>query len=259
MEKVELGWNEFWAEIFRVKHRRAIQGIEQYDKLVVDFIAEALNIKKGTEILDIACGAGCHSILFAKRGFKVTAFDLAKSLIDVAKQRAQEEKVEINFFVGDMRDMSFESQFKAAVLLSHSFGFFNHEDNKRVLKGTYDALKENGCLLLALMNPYNLPRFQKTWTQLEGGILLNEPHVLDAPAGVLTGRPAMFIDTEHDRIVLMDQDALANNDIRMYTALEIRDMLEEVGFKKIDFYGQHILPRLPYAANSERMVVIAHR
>ena len=259
MEKVELGWDEFWAEIFRVRHRRAIQGIEQFDQLLVKFVYEAVGLKKGLEILDIACGAGAHSIEFAKRGLKVTAFDLAQSLIDVAKQRAKDEKIEVNFFAGDMRDMSFESQFNAAVLLSHSFGFFDHEENKLVLKGTYAALKEDGCLLLDLMNPYNLPRFQKTWTQLEGGFLLNEPHVLDAPAGVLTGRPAMFIDTENDRIVLMDQDALSNNDIRMYTALEIREMLQEIGFSKVELYGQHYLPRLPYAANSERMVVIAHR
>ena len=259
MEKVELGWDDFWAEIFRVRHRRALQGIEQFDKLLVDFIIEVLGLKKGAEILDIACGAGDHSIEFAKRGLKVTAFDLAQSLIDVAKERAKEEMAGINFFAGDMRDMSFESQFNGAVLLSHSFGFFNHEENKRVLESAYAALKDDGCLLLDLMNPYNLPKFQKTWTQLEGGFLLNEPHVLDAPAGVLTGRPAMFIDTENDRIVLMDQDALENNDIRMYTALEIREMLKEIGFSKIELYGQHYLPRLPYAANSERMVVIAHR
>ena len=259
MEKVELGWNEFWADIFRVRHRRSIQGIEQYDKLVVDFIIETLGLKKGNEILDIACGAGCHSIQFAKHGLKVTAFDIAQSLIDVAKERAKEEKVDVNFYIGDMRAMSFQSQFKAAVLLSHSFGFFDHEENKRVLKGAYEALEKGGCLLLDLMNPYNLPKFQKTWTQLEGGFLLNEPHVLDAPAGVLSGRPAMFIDTENDRIVLMDQDALSNNDIRMYTALEIREMLEEIGFNKVELWGQHYLPRLPYASNSERMVVIAHR
>jgi len=259
LEKVELGWDDFWAEIFRVRHRRALQGIEQFDKLLVDFIIEVLGLKKGAEILDIACGAGDHSIEFAKRGLKVTAFDLAQSLIDVAKERAKEEMAGINFFAGDMRDMSFESQFNGAVLLSHSFGFFNHEENKRVLESAYAALKDDGCLLLDLMNPYNLPKFQKTWTQLEGGFLLNEPHVLDAPAGVLTGRPAMFIDTENDRIVLMDQDALENNDIRMYTALEIREMLKEIGFSKIELYGQHYLPRLPYAANSERMVVIAHR
>ena len=259
MEKVELGWDEFWAEIFRVRHRRSLQGIEQLDSLLVDFTMEALGLKKGAEILDIACGAGDHSVEFAKRGLKVTAFDISQSLIDVAKQRAKDEKAEVNFFAGDMRDMSFESQFNGAVLLSHSFGFFNHEENYRVLKGAFTALKDDGCLLLDLMNPYNLPRFQKTWTQLEGGFLLNEPHVLDAPAGVLTGRPAMFIDIENDRIVLMDQDALSNNDIRMYTALEIREMLQEIGFNKVELYGQHYLPRLPYAANSERMVVIANR
>ncbi len=259
MDKVERGWNEFWAEIFRVQHRRAIQGIEQFDQLLAKFIIEALNLKKGDEILDIACGAGGHSIEFAKRGLKVTAFDIAQSLIDVAKQEAKDEQVEINFYVGDMRDMSFEPRFKAAVLLSHSFGFFDHQENKLVLKDAYDALQKGGCLLLDLMNPYHLPTFQKTWTQLEGGFLLNEPHVFDARAGVLTGRPAIFIDTENDCIVMMDQDALANNDIRMYTALEIREMLEEIGFTKIELYGQHSLPRLPYEANSERMMVIAHR
>jgi hypothetical protein len=55
----------------------------------------------------------------------------------------------------------------------------------------------------------------------------------------------------------MDEDALSNNDIRMYTALEITRMVKEVGFNKIEFYGQNKLPRMPYASESERMVVVA--
>jgi len=259
METIHSSWNEFWAEIFRIRHRRAIPGIEHHDRLTGDFCVEALGLKNGDAILDIACGAGDQSVEFAKRGLKVTAFDIAQTLIDAAKESAESNGVSANFYTGDMRDMSFEKQFDGAVLLSHSFGFFNHEENKRVLKGAYAALKEGGCFLLDLMNPYNLPKFQRTWTPLDGGYLLNEPHVLDAPAGVLTGKPAVFIDTENDRIVLMDQDALSNNDIRMYTALEIREMLADVGFKKVELYGHAKLPRLPYAANSERMVVIAMR
>jgi hypothetical protein len=107
------------------------------------------------------------------------------------------------------------------------------------------------------MNPYNLPNFQKTWTALEGGYLLSEPHVLDAGAGVLRGRPAVFIDIDGGKLILPNEDALANNDIRMYTAQEIRTMLEEIGFEKVDFYGQNKLPRMPYASRSERMVVVA--
>ena len=259
MDKVELGWNEFWAEIFRIRHRRQIPGIEHHDRLIGDFIMETLGLKKGDAILDIACGAGDQSVELAKRGLNVTAFDLAQVLIEAAEETAKSSDVTVNFYAGDMRAMKHDSQFDAAMLLSHSFGFFDHKENKLVLKSAYAALKEGGCFLLDLMNPYNLPRFQRTWTPLDGGYLLNEPHVLDAPAGVLTGRPAMFIDTENDRIVLMDEDALSNNDIRMYTALEIREMLDEVGFTKVELYGHAKLPRLPYAANSERMVVIAKR
>ncbi len=257
MEQVELGWNDFWAEIFRVKHRRAIQGIQYYDRLVVDFCIRVMNLKKDGEVLDIACGSGDQSIELAKQGFKVTAFDISNTLITVAKESARSLGVSVDFSVGDMRAMSFNQQFNAAVLLSHSFGFFDHEVNTRVLKDTFTALKKGGKLLLDLMNPYNLPRFQKTWTELEGGYLLSEPHVLDAPAGVLRGRPAVFVDTVDDRIVLMDEDALSNNDIRMYTALEIHAMLKEAGFKKVEFYGQNTLPRMQYSAASERMVVVA--
>ncbi len=257
MERVELGWNEFWAEIFRVKHRGSIPGIQQYDEMVVDFCIEVLNLGKGKSLLDIACGAGDHSVLFAKRGLNVSGFDLSNCLIEVAKKRAGEAGLKVDFTPADMREMDFKERFEAAVLLSHSFGFFNHEENMGVLKGTYKALAKGGRLLLDLMNPYNLPRFQKAWTKLEGGYLLTEPHVIDAPAGVLRGRPAIFVDTESGRIILMNEDAMSNNDIRMYTALEITRMLKEVGFSKTEFYGQNKLPRMPYASESERMVVVA--
>ncbi|MFX1332757.1 MAG: class I SAM-dependent methyltransferase [Promethearchaeota archaeon] len=257
MERVDFGWDEFWAEVFRVKYRQIIPGIQQYDEMVVEFCLDALSLKKGKKLLDIACGAGDQSILFAERGINVSGFDLSTRLIKIAKEKAAEANLEVNLSMGDMREIDFPSQFDAAVLLSHSFGFFNHDENKRVLEGSFNALVEGGKLLLDLMNPYNLPRFHKTWTKLEDGYLLSEPHVLDAPAGVLRGRPASFIDVANGRIIEMNEDALAGNDIRMYTALEIRDLLRQVGFSRSELYGQNKLPKMPYAANSERMVVVA--
>jgi 2-polyprenyl-3-methyl-5-hydroxy-6-metoxy-1,4-benzoquinol methylase len=259
MEQVERGWEDFWAEIFRVRYRSTLQGIEQYDKMVADFCIEVLHLHPGDKLLDIASGAGDQSIEFAKHGVDVTGFDLAKSLIRVAQERARQEGVTIDFYQGDMRDMSYDQRFNAAVMLSHSFGFFNHEENKRVLHESYRALVDGGSLLLDLMNPYNLPVFQRTWTKLEGGYLLSEPHVFDAPAGVLRGRPATFIDVDAGVVVLASQDALANNDIRMYTAPEIQSLLEEVGFTKIELYGQNKLPRMPYTVKSDRLVAIATR
>ncbi len=257
MERVELGWNEFWGNLFRVRHRRSIPGIQHYDDLVVDFCIEVLNLKEGNEILDIACGAGDHSVLFAKKGLKVVGFDIAGSLIKSAEEHAEDKGASVEFFKGDMREIDFAQRFHGAVILSHSFGFFNHEENVLVLQGVFNALSESGKLLLDLMNPYNIPKFQKTWTALKGGFLLSEPHFLEAPSGVLKGRPATYIDIENDRLVLMNQDALLNNDIRMYSAFDIQKLLEEVGFIKTELYGENKLPRRPYAAGSERMVVVA--
>lgn len=259
MERIELGWDDFWADLFRVRHRRSIPGIQHYDDIVVTFCIKVLNLSPDDEILDIACGAGDHSVLFAKKGLIVSGFDLSGSLIRSAEALARENGVSVNFYKGDMREINFVQRFKGAVLLSHSFGFFNHEENKRVLEGTFNALIKGGKLLLDLMNPYNLPRFQKTWIEFKDGYLMSEPHFLDAPAGVLRGRPATYIDMEKGKIVLMNKDALSNNDIRMYTALEIKDLLEEVGYNKVEFFGENKLPRTPYAASSERMVVIATR
>ncbi len=259
MEIVERGWDDFWAEVFRVKHRRSIPGIQEYDSMIVDFCTEVLGLKEGDTLLDIACGAGDHSLLFAKKGVNVSAFDISESLIRVAKDRAAEQGLEINFFTGDMREVKFSQQFKGAVILSHSFGFFDHEENQQVLRLAFDSLVDDGRLLLDLMNPYNLPKFQKTWTRLEGGYLLSEPHVIDAPAAILRGRPATFIDIEGNRIILANEDAIANNDIRLYTAPEIKEMLNDVGFQRVEFYGQNKLPRMPYAAASGRMVVVATR
>jgi ubiquinone/menaquinone biosynthesis C-methylase UbiE len=259
METVELGWNEFWAELIRVKNRQSIPGIEQYDKMIVQFCIEVLDLGKGDEVLDIACGAGEHSIAFAKAGMVPTGFDIAPRLIEVGTESAKEKKVDVNFFVGDMREINFTQRFQGAVIMSHSFGFFNHEENRLVLQGTYNSLLDGGRLLLDLMNPFNVPRFQKTWTKLNHGYLLSEPHTMDATSGQLRGRPAIFIDISNNRIVQMNEDAMSNNDIRMYSALEIRDLLDDVGFKKIEFYGQNKLPRMPYSSNSERMVVVAER
>jgi SAM-dependent methyltransferase len=257
MKQEELGWDQFWADIFRVKHRNCIQGIEKYDEMLAEFCIEVLDLGDEDRVLDIACGAGGHAIEFAKRNLDVSAFDLSETLISVAEERAEQEGVEVDFYVGDMREMDFESEFDAAVLLSHSFGFFDHAENKRVLQGSFEALFEDGRLLLDLLNPYNLPDFHQTWTELEGGFLLSRPHVLDAASSILRGRPATFIDVEGDRLVSMNQDALANNDVRIYTALEIEGMLKDIGFKKVELYGSNKLPKMPYSASSERMVAVA--
>jgi len=60
-----------------------------------------LDIKKGEEILDLACGNGNFSKRLVDLGAKVTAFDYSASLIDNAKKRCVSHLDSIVFKVID--------------------------------------------------------------------------------------------------------------------------------------------------------------
>jgi len=52
--------------------------------------------------LDLACGAGRHAVFLAEIGFHVTAVDNSAAGIKIAKQRAAEKGVEIDFRLADL-------------------------------------------------------------------------------------------------------------------------------------------------------------
>ena len=98
---------------------------EQDAKELIELILENINIHLGCNILDLACGAGRHSILFAQRGYKVSAVDLSKNLLKVALDAAIKAKVKINFIKADLRNLCIKPKFDLVVNLFTSFGYFD--------------------------------------------------------------------------------------------------------------------------------------
>lgn len=68
-------------------------------------VVERLRPAAGESFLDIACGTGRVCELAAYAGATVTGIDLAPALIDVAKQRAAERGLEIEYHVGDAENL----------------------------------------------------------------------------------------------------------------------------------------------------------
>jgi SAM-dependent methyltransferase len=62
----------------------------------------------GERWLDLACGTGAVSERAAAAGASVTGLDLAPALIETAKQRAAERRLEIEYTVGDVEGLPFE-------------------------------------------------------------------------------------------------------------------------------------------------------
>lgn len=87
-------------------------------------LAELLdNGVKGPKVLDIGCGTGDLAIALARRGYEVTAIDISRVAIDIARAKAVGEGLTVHFEVQDATDLSlpsapFDSVFDSGLLHS---------------------------------------------------------------------------------------------------------------------------------------------
>src|SRR5688572_67533 len=58
--------------------------------------------------LDLACGTGRHAIFLAEKGWNVTAVDNSGVGIEIARQRAQEKGVQVDFRTADLEKGEFK-------------------------------------------------------------------------------------------------------------------------------------------------------
>jgi SAM-dependent methyltransferase len=68
----------------------------------------ALNIKPGTRLLDVGCGAGQLALIAARAGAKVWGCDIATNWLEDARTRAAAEGLQIVFEEGDAESLPYE-------------------------------------------------------------------------------------------------------------------------------------------------------
>ena len=75
--------NWFDSDYYHILYsNRDLKEAEHFIKNLVNH----LKIKKGSKILDLACGKGRHSIYLNKKGFDVTGYDNSEKSIKKAKK-----------------------------------------------------------------------------------------------------------------------------------------------------------------------------
>ncbi len=114
----------------------------------IENIVEYLDLKKGSKILDLACGIGRHSIYLDKIGFKVVGTD--KSPNNIKKAKASKNQ-SVNFLQMEMIDDT-NHKYDVIFNLFTSFGYVNHDYNLKTIKNIERQLKDNGTVIVDFMN-----------------------------------------------------------------------------------------------------------
>ncbi|MDD2680405.1 MAG: class I SAM-dependent methyltransferase [Candidatus Omnitrophica bacterium] len=101
---------------------------------------------KGRYILDVGCGHGRDAKYFSEKGFNVTAIDLSKGLLAIAKKAAPKA----DFKVMDMTELDFPDSSFDGLWACASFLHVPKEFANDTLKGFYNVLMPEGLLFLCV-------------------------------------------------------------------------------------------------------------
>lgn len=82
-----------------------------------DFIETELGHNRDLNIIDVGCGTGRHAIELTKRGYAVTGIDLSETQIKRAQEKAETDDLDIQFLVGDARQLPFHNEFDIAIMM----------------------------------------------------------------------------------------------------------------------------------------------
>jgi cyclopropane fatty-acyl-phospholipid synthase-like methyltransferase len=241
-------WFKDWfntSEYLNVYRHRNESDAENHIKLIL----ENVKINPGVKILDMACGAGRHSIILARKNFNVTAVDLSGNLLSVAKKTAEDENLSINFIQSDIRDFNTDLRFNLVLNLFTSFGYFeSDEENFSVLQKAYDFLEKDGFFVLDYFNSEylknNLIPFSKD--EIDNGKILQHRKI------------------EHSRcikkIILLknDREDEYEESVRMYSKDELTTQLNKIGFDIYKTFGDFFGNEFNYL-QSPRLIMICKK
>ena len=204
---------------------------EERTKREVETITTLLSLKPKQSVLDIGCGHGRISNAMAERGLDVTGIDISARFLELAREDARSKGLSVEYRQCDMRSLPESTMFDAAYIWFTTFGYFDDADNQTVLSEAARVLKPGGRLLLEQVNRVAvLTRGVPHWDVCE---VADDLMIDKVDYDGLQDR-AVTVRT----IVRDGQVRKAKLSVRLYSPVELRTQLINVGFSRIEIFGQ---------------------
>lgn len=215
---------------------------------VVDGILSLSGARPACSVLDSCCGPGRHALEFARRDFRVTGVDITGPYLEAARDSAVAEGLAAEFVQADARIFERPETFSLALNLFTSFGYFaTPEEDQLMISRLYTSLAPAGTLVMELAGKETAARnyIEGEWFERDGKTVLTEFTVEGAWEGL---RNRWIILDGHKRI---DRSWVQ----RLYAGTELRALLLDTGFKKVELFGS--FDGQPYGPKARTLVAVA--
>ncbi len=115
-------------------------------------IEKHFSITTNKSALDLGCGTGTTAFPMAKAGFKTTGIDISETALEMGRELAKQQNLQVNFISGDVLNLSSLNEKFDLIYDSHLLHcIVFDEDRMKVLKGTKSILKPYGIFILDTM------------------------------------------------------------------------------------------------------------
>ena len=129
----------------------------------------ALNMNR---FLDLGCGLGRHTILFAQNGFNVSCFDISENAIERTKKWCEEENLKCDYEVGDMLELPYKDDTFDCILCRNVISHTDTEGMKKIVSELKRVLKKDGECYLTLGSKDTWGFKQEDWPLVDNNTRL---------------------------------------------------------------------------------------
>lgn len=188
-------------------------------------------------LINYGCGTGKHDIELSRLGYHCTGVDMSSVMIDIARENAHNEQMDISFAVADIRSYEPQLKYDAVISLFHVMSYQN--DNNDILaafQSARKALNKDGLFLFDV------------W--YGSGVLSDKPAVRvkkiedDKYKLIRIARPIMHekknvVDVCYEVLVIDKETAVTKvinevHNMRYFFRPELQFLLKQSGFELVD-------------------------
>lgn len=210
-------------------------------KTVEWILATQLSFEK-INILDLGCGPGLYTEIFARNGHKVTGIDISKNSIDYATKSAKEKGLNIDYQMGSYLDIDLgKEKYDLIILIYADLGALLPTEREALLVKIYSALKKGGIFIFDVLKDKGLNEkiSPKSWEASKAGFWKNAPYLVLSES---------FLYND-EKVILFQHSIIDHSeDIKIYrfwthffSQQDITDILTQQNFRNIEF-REDILP-----------------
>ena len=142
-----------------------------------------LDTQKGKgklNILDLGCGPGLYTEIFAKAGHNITGIDISKNSIECAKKSAQDKKLDITYLNSSYLETDLESdKYDLVVMIFTDLGVLMPTERESLLEKIFRVLKKGGTFIFDVLKDKEIEKktSPRTWEASNNGFWKESPYL----------------------------------------------------------------------------------